>query len=406
MATISNEMDWLYYPGLRASPQGERVSYNLLVDQIRKEYPTGNLSYWVMAEEPYLNDIAYVEVNGHRKYVFVDPYQGKVTGSTTVTFQRFFRDLHYYMFMPFYQIGYFLVLVFAFFLMTAFITALVFYKKWWQKFLELKQKKGPLVFFRSLHRVVGLWSLPFALLISITGIWYFIERTNLGNVSDISNPIPPKLEIRPNEIPDTTVFSYQLDYDQAAQQALAAIPGLKIGGIVPGKDSSQPIYIRGKSHVQLVRKRSNRVYVDPLDNQVVGVQKAENIPTVMYLNDIADPLHFGNWGGLTTKIIWFLGGLSICGLVLTGIWIALKRQATSKKAKNTNVMGKWKYVNWGFAVLIVGYMYFFMISRYASSWSSIAFVSLILTLFAVGTWYVFDYKITKSIKKSKSLNSL
>lgn len=353
-----------------------------------------------MAEEPYLNDIAYVEIDGFRKYVFVDPYEGKVTGSTPVTFQRFFRDFHYYLFMPFYQIGYFMVLIFAFFLLMAFITALVFYKKWWQKFLELKRGKSPLVFFRSLHRVVGLWSLPFAFIISVTGIWYFVERTNLGNVSGISNPLPPKLELRSDKTPDSMAFSYQLDYDQAALHALEEIPGLRIGGIVPAKDSSQPIYIRGKSHVPLVRKRSNRVYIDPVENQIVGAQKAENIPVIMYLNDIADPIHFGNWGGLTTKIIWFLGGLSLSGLVLTGIWIALKRQAKQVSEKKSSVMGKWKYVNWGISGVIVGYMYFFMISRYSNSWSSIIFVSLILAFLTVVSWYIFDYRISKATSKN------
>lgn len=404
LATLSNEMDWLFYPGLRASPSGERVSYNLLVDEIQQEFPNGSLTYWVMSEEPYLNDIAYVETDSHRRYVFVDPYAGKVTGSTTVTFQRFFRDLHYYLFIPFYQIGYFLVLVFAFFLLTAFVTALIFYKKWWQKFFELKSEKGPLVFFRSMHRVVGLWSLPFALVIALSGIWYFVERTNIGNVSGISNPIPPKLGHTNAPFKNSLSLSYQLDYDKAAQLAEAVIPGLKIGGIVPGKNSSQPIYIRGKSHVPLVRKRSNRVYIDPIENKVVEVQKSESIPTIMYLNDIADPIHFGSWGGLTTKIIWFLGGLSISGLVLTGIWIALKRQANQVVEKNAAVMGNWRAINWGISLVIVGFMYFFMVSRYSTTWQSILIVTLVLSSIVVLCWYVFDYRLKKSLSPIKKLS--
>ncbi len=401
-------MDWLFYPGLRALGEGERVSYNLLVQAIQEEFPEGSLTYWVMADEPYLNDIAYVEVEGHRKYVFVDPYEGKVTGSTTVTFQRFFRDFHYYLFVPFYQIGYFTVLVFAFLLLLSFVTALVFYKKWWNKFFELKSGKGSIVFFRSAHRVVGLWSLPFAFLITLTGIWYFIERTNIGNVSGISNPVPPQLENRPHQFTDALAFSYQLDYDKAAQLALKEIPELKIGGIVPAASSSEAIYIRGKSHVPLVRKRANRVYVDPLNNEVVEVQKAEEIPAVMYVNDIADPIHFGSWGGLATKILWFFGGLSISGLVLTGIWIALKRQAKQVATQGTQVMGIWKYLNWGISLVIVGFMYFFMLARYSASWSSVIIVSVSLSTLVLLCWYVFEYrlkKVTKAMKKEKLIHS-
>ncbi|MFC3414335.1 PepSY-associated TM helix domain-containing protein [Algoriphagus hitonicola] len=400
LATLSNEMDWLFYPGLRASGQEERASYNEIVSAVEQAFPDGILSYWIMPEEPYLNDIAYVQVGDQRHYVFVDPYLAKVTGSTTVTFQRFFRDFHYYLFMPFYQIGYFIVLVFAFFLLISMVTALVFYKKWWKKFRELKTGKGPLVFFRSLHRVVGLWSIPFAIVFSVTGIWYFTERTNLGSVSEISNPKPPKLEDRNDQVSDQKSLSYQWDYDKAAAMALKEIPNLKIGGIVPSNTTINGIYIRGKSDVALVRKRSNRVFVDPITNEVAQVQKAEEIPTVMYLNDIADPIHFGNWGGLITKVIWFLAGLSLSGLVLTGIWIALKRQMKKVIKEGEVVLGFWKYINWGIALMVVGFMYSFMLMRYSLSWPSLTIISLTLGLIAWLTWYVFEYRLKKSVIKN------
>ncbi|SEG15342.1 PepSY-associated TM helix domain-containing protein [Algoriphagus boritolerans] len=398
LATLSNEMDWLYYPGLRASGEGERKSYNELARAVQNAYPNGELTYWLMEDAPYLNDIVYVEDGDQRYYVFVDPLKGQVTGSTTVTFQRFFRDFHYYLFMPFNQIGYFIVLVFAFFLLVSMVTPLFFYKKWWNKLFELKSEKGPLVLFRSLHRVVGLWTVPFALLISITGIWYFIERTNIAKVSDISNPSAPKLKEKEHTFDRSISISYQLDYDQAADLAKKEIPGLRIGGIVPGGSLTNPIYFRGKSEVPLVRKRSNRVYIDPVTHEVVGVQKAEEIPTTMYLNDIADPLHFGNWGGLTTKIIWFVGGLAICGLILSGIWIALKRQAKQVVEKGMKVLGIWKYLNWALTLFIVGYMYYFMIARYALPISSLIIVSSILVLLGTLAWYIFDYRLKNSVK--------
>lgn len=398
LATLSNEMDWLFYPGLRASGDGDRKSFNQLAQAVQKAYPDGELTYWVMGDEPYLNDIVYVELEGQRYYVFVDPVKGQVTGSTTVTFQRFFRDFHYYLFMPFNQIGYFIVLVFAFFLLISMVTPLFFYKKWWNKLFELKTGKGLLVLFRSLHRVVGLWTLPFALLISVTGIWYFIERTNIGSVSDISNPVAPKLEEKPHSFDGTSSITYQFDYEQAVALARENIPGLQIGGIVPGSKVTEPIYIRGKSHVPLVRKRANRVYIDPVSYRVVGLQKAEEIPTTMYLNDIADPLHFGNWGGLTTKIIWFFGGLAICSLILSGIWIALKRQAKQVAEKGVKVLGFWKYLNWGISLIILGYLYYFMLDRYAATWISIGVVTLFLGTMAFLGWYVFDHRLKKSVK--------
>ncbi|MDN3689528.1 PepSY-associated TM helix domain-containing protein [Cyclobacterium jeungdonense] len=398
LATLSNEMDWLFYPGIRASGSGERVSYNKMVDEVQKTYPNGSITYWVMPKEPYLNDIVYVNKDGQRHYVFVDPYSGQVKGTTTVTFQRFFRDFHYYLFMPFYQIGYFMVLVFAFLLAISLTTALIFYKKWWRKLFELKSSNGKLVLFRSLHRLVGLWAIPFLLVFSLTGIWYFVERTNLGGVSDTSNPVAPTLENEKSGIAETVPLSYHLDYDKAAQMAQEAIPGLQIKGIVPTNQASNPVYIRGTSHVPLVRNRANRVYLDPLSYQPVMVQKAEEIPLVMYFNDIADPIHFGNWGGLATKITWFFGGLALSGLVLSGIWIALKRQVKKMAANQIAPLGAWKYINWLLVLAIIGFMYYFMIFRYSLSWGPLVLVGTILGLTVCLTWYVFVYKLQQAPK--------
>ncbi|MEO1097358.1 MAG: PepSY-associated TM helix domain-containing protein [Bacteroidota bacterium] len=392
LATLSHEMDWLFFPEIRAEYKGQYAPYNTRVANIRAAFPEGKIAYWGASNESYLCDIAQVVENGQRYYVFINPYTGEVQGSATLTFQRFFRDLHYFLFIPF-QVGHFTVLIFGFMLFISMTTALFFYKKWWRKLFQLKIGKGRLAFFRSLHRLVGLWSVPFAVLFSITGIWYFVERTNLGGVSKIANTRSPSIEAPGLDSAVFATISYDIDYDRAVEAAKKALPGLTVKDILPPGSPGRVLYINGISNVPLVRNRANRIFLHPLTFEVIGLQEAENISTVTWLNDIADPLHFGYWGGLITKVIWFIGGMAISGLVLSGIWVALKRTAHYQKPKRKI----WKYVNYVFTGIMLFFMYGTLVVRYAASSLSIVIISVIMVLVAALSWYVFDYRLKKRV---------
>lgn len=397
LATLSHEMDWLFNPASRAAPAGKLASRNLIVQNFSSTYPTAQIEYWMRPDEPYMADILYKLEDGQRSYVFANRYTGEIQGESQVTIQRFFRDLHYYLFIPF-QIGHFTVLAFAFLLFISLGTALLFYKKWWKKLFVLQTGKGLLVFFRSLHRLVGLWSVPFSILFSLTGIWYFIERANISGIGEEVNPRPPASNREvPKGAPPEARYAMSLDYDRAVRLAQAQIPGLEVGDLLPPRGADSPIYLTGTSDVPLVRQRANRVYVDPQTYEVVKVQRARDIGAKMWLNDIMDPLHFGSWGGLVTKVIWFVFGLGISSLILSGIWITLKRRALQRKQNKAKIMGFWKYVNWAFCVAMLGYMYYIIFTRYQASALATVIISLGWGVVAFLTYYIFVYQLRKSL---------
>ena len=404
LATLSHEMDWLFIPEIRATPQKELASRNLIVSNIQKLYPNGTIGYWKKHNEPYLCDIIYVRENKKTTYIFANPYTGKIQGSANLTFQRFFRDLHYFLFIPF-QIGNFTVLAFGFLLLFSLITALVFFKKWWRKLFVLQTSKGALVFFRSFHRLIGLWSIPFTLLFSITGIWYFIERANIAGIAREVNPRSPKITTFNTEIDSTINLTYTLDYDKIVAVSQQEIPALKTESIAisPASTYKNTIYVRGKSDVPLVRQRANRVYINPNTYEVVKVQNAKNISTTMWLNDIADPLHFGYWGGLTTKIIWFIFGLGISSLTLSGIWAVLKRKAQNRRKNKVKILGVWKYINWAIYGVMMYFMYVRLIVQYRTSTIGIALISIGWVVFIGLAYYIFVYRLYKVVDKTKKL---
>ncbi|MDT7829763.1 PepSY-associated TM helix domain-containing protein [Pricia sp. S334] len=400
MATLSREMDWLANPAARASPQNELASRNAVMVNFRQAYPEAEITRWIRPEEPYLCDILYKTEGGIESYIFANPYTGKIQGEAGITFQRFFRDFHYFLFIPF-EIGHFTVLFFAFLLLVSVITALFFYKNWWRKMFKLQTGKGVLVLFRSLHRLVGVWSVPFTLIFSVTGIWYFMERANVAGINDTADPDPQEVvdvQYEGSDLPKTS----DLDYDRAIGIAERAVPQLKVGTLYVGEETGGSIYLTGHSDVPLVRQRANRVYIDPTTYGVLETRKATKIGTVTYLNDIADPIHFGNWGGLTTKIIWFVLGLAISSLIATGIWIAVKRKVQKRKKTKKKVMGVWGYINCAVYLIMMGCMYYSLIDEYRASTTAIFLISLGWTFFLLLAYYIFVVRMKVAVHRIAS----
>jgi uncharacterized iron-regulated membrane protein len=245
--------------------------------------------------------------------------------------------------------------------------------------------------------LAGLWSVPFVIIFSVTGIWYFAERTDIANISETANFSPPKIELSSNDSTKLAgMSSYNIDFNKAESKAKDAIAGLEVKDIFSSLSNGY-LSVTGRTDVPLVRNRANTVYLDLVNYEILKVREANEISTITWLNDIADPLHFGYWGGLTTKIIWFLSGLAISGLVLTGIWISQKNKYKNRKLWDLKNMGIWKYVNWLIFGVMIGFMYYFLIVRYDASLTTLLLAGATWFLF-IGIWYyLFDYRIRKSV---------
>jgi len=123
----------------------------------------------------------------------------------------------------------------------------------------------------------------------------------------------------------------------------------------------------------------------------------------MYINDIVDPIHFGYWGGLLTKIIWFIIGCGITSLVGTGIWIFLKRKALKQKKNDTKVMGNWLYINWAIVAIIIFITYYASIDTYQITPYGLVIISLGFITTLCLTYYFFTYRIKKSVQKELNI---
>jgi|GEM_PF-227695 len=323
IAVIADEIDWLIQAEMRVVADDERVSWGEMETAVRLSAPDHLLASITAGEGDYMAYRAsMVRSDGKRYFIHINQWTGAISAAkSALTVQRFFRDLHRYLFMP-SVIGLPIVCSLAIVLIISLYSGLKTAGRIRTVAMRVRTNRGARVVIGDLHRAAGVWSMWFLVVIVVTGIWYMAEF-GAAVAGERFEPDRPELtERRVLEIGDSRV---SLSADDLIEKAKAAFPGWVPRQILFPVNAHQAVTVLGRSGDFLVRSRANRVFLDPVDGSVIKVQKSDNIGVVAYLNEIADPLHFGSFGFLASKSVWFIFGVVLTGLSITGVWLTYKR---------------------------------------------------------------------------------
>jgi len=332
-ATLGYELEWLFDPDLRVTPQDSRAAYPEMLRAVQAAFPDSAVTAIGGPEAPYLPAQAYISTpDDFLLKVYVDPYTARVLADKDfMTIQRFFRNLHMNLFVPKY--GIYLVGFFGLVLLSSTVTGLIAYKKFWRGFFKLRRGKGARVFWGDLHRLSGLWSLWFLFLMALTGTWYGIELVIDDAGSDLVYPAYPQVrEARLDALgpapPDRAPLA------AAIATAKREFPGLDVTSVRLSTGPRDPIVVHGQNGHTLVRGRGNAVFVDPYDASAITVWRIGEAGLAKRWVHTVDPLHFGTFGGLATKVIWTLFGLLSAVQIFTGSWMWLRRARKEQARAN------------------------------------------------------------------------
>ncbi|MEM9599658.1 MAG: PepSY-associated TM helix domain-containing protein [Pseudomonadota bacterium] len=333
IATVSNEIDWLIQPDMRVDPSGaetpgQAVSWTQMEEAIKDYDPDLTIgSIYTVAGDHFALRARTTDEFGRAIFTHVDQWTGEVTGRThPMTVQRVFRDLHRYLFMP-NVIGLPVVTSMAFILAISLYTGLKTSRNWRTLLFRVRTDKGARIMIGDAHKAAGLWSIWLITIMIVTGVWYLIEfGVNVGN--RIAAP-PPAVATAttkaPTEIAPTVRFKPMGDFIAASE---TAFPDLKPATIFMPNRPGATAGVQGHVGNPLIRVRANNVRINAVTGAVESVNKSRDMSTYRYINEMADPLHFGFFGGLPTKLLYFLFGIALTGLSASGVWLTWKRLKT------------------------------------------------------------------------------
>lgn len=343
LSVVSHEITWLIDPKTRAfNPDSAALlGYGEITAAVERE--------WSAAEPLFIVDRApYIAVqvitalpDAPAATVYVNQYTGEVQGITRgATFSDFMRSLHGWLLMPWdsgTSWGYYLVGAMGLLLLGSLVTALVVDKYFWRAFYRprVRTTKGARIFWSDLHRVIGVWSIPFIAIIAVTGLWYLIQ----GAVWDAQMAIqPPAPMIEREALPEVAAGApAELDLDRAVAAARAAIPDFDVKWISLPETGYHHTEVYGTSGFPLLSDFAVAAYVDPYTGEVAHTRRMQDFTAIQWLDHLADPLHYGHFAGIWSKAIWTAFGLALSAMVFTGMLVWLRRTARVKKRHRRRV---------------------------------------------------------------------
>jgi uncharacterized iron-regulated membrane protein len=316
----------------QVQPTGQALPIQASVDRLLADRPGDKLFsiYWDFKPTWGLN-IRTVAPNGDRIHNFVDQYRGTVLGSVNYNQSRlqWFYDLHADLLGG--ENGRRINAWFSFVLAFAASFGLLL---WWRGIRQWKlglEYRAQASWKRQtwdLHNLGGFaFYLPL-LLLSITGGYYSYEPAFASIFSAVTGgpAVMPTPKIGKSTAPWRSL-------DEIAANALQAIPGSSLSMIVFPQKPGEPVSLRLKLASDPHRIGLNWVYVDPISARVLRVDRLADQPLGVQMMRLMTPIHYGTFGGYTTRILWIFAGLMPGVLFVTSLLMWWSRSLSKKRRR-------------------------------------------------------------------------
>lgn len=222
------------------------------------------------------------------------------------------------------------------------VTGLIlWWPRHWARGWNIALDKGLLRALFDLHRVGGA-ALGLLIAVSVATGAYMAWRPLNAAVTWISGATPVKAP----KLPATFAASGRpATLDELASKAVAQFqdPGF-IGYVVLPPNAGAPIRFRFRLPDDPHPNGMTSVWIDPRTADVLSVQRWDALDPGARAVAVVYPLHTGELGGPLLETAVALGGVTLGGLGISGVWLWWRRRSIRKAAerKRLSSSGRWR----------------------------------------------------------------
>ncbi|MCE5307642.1 MAG: PepSY domain-containing protein [Acidobacteriales bacterium] len=324
LLVFGREIDrWLNPHLWNVEVKGQRLPLSQILSSFEQRYPDWKgrytyINFPVEANHPYT--IRLGPNRASQVDVFLDPYTGAILGDRTRTssFYGFLCYLHFYLFLG--QAGWLLngwgavlALPMLFSGIWLWWPAMRAGRAVWKARFSVRTDAGVSRALYDVHNAAGVYPFLFSLLVAVTAMEFAFPEpvaslvyglTGTAAATRLTVPKPGR-----QRLPVDVLVA-------AADQALVG----RIRRVSFPRTPEVPLMVR-KEWGDWNRTRNHaNIAVDPFSGRVLSIEDTRDAPLARKLIQWCIPIHFGIWGGLTTRIVYVFLGLAWVAAFVTGFW--------------------------------------------------------------------------------------
>lgn len=351
---FSDEINRLLHPELATTSveePGERQPFDELL-AAAEAIPGHRVTGWgIAADDPRATDrVRLVEERekgaaagdgggeGEEPRMFlvqIDPYTGEVLSEPATSREYFvgwILELHYSLFAGHLGLG--IAGGFALLLVLLGITGVWLYRDFWKNFFRLRWGRSARIFFSDLHKMVGISSVAFNLILGVTGAWWNLSHL-VGHLleepagTENAEEVVAEEKTSPSGLPPVSAMLAQTD---------GIIEGYVTRYIAFPNEPDSPVnFYGGHEDAGVLRgPYGSTIAFDPVTGEEIEHSDIREAPVSRQVLDSFVPLHFGTFGGWPVKVLWCLGGLAPGILAVSGFVLWLKRRGSGTAGKDAS----------------------------------------------------------------------
>ena len=278
---------------------------------------------------------------------------GRIVGREAHSWTEFLIGLHEYLHLP-ATWGLIVVGALGVALAALVVTGVLAHPRILKDAFRLRMRHDPQIARADWHNRIGVWTLPFALAVALTGA--FIGLGSIGTTVLARAYAGGKLE---------AIYAPVFGHEPAPNPTKAALPDIAtaLRAVRTRVPDAVPTYVIVHEpgtlgqHVQVIAEHPRRLiygetYAFGAGGEWHGPVGLADGALGQQIAASAYNLHFGNYAGLPVEIAYILFGIGLCVVTATGtsLWL---RKRQRRGLGGTHLTACWSVVIWGTPLLFV-----------------------------------------------------